>query len=304
MPYRFLDSESVETTVQRIAREQVDRVLASVADADADVHETVHEARKRCKRIRGLIRLVRPAFADTYRRENVWYRDAARTLSELRDAQSILDTCDTLARDRCTADQTPAFAKVRRGLTERRRLTADETGARERLAQFRQLLQQGRDRIRGWKLDGDGFEVVQSGLRKSYKRGRAGMARAYRDPDPDTFHEWRKRVKYHWYHTRLLRSLWEGPVRARSREIHALADCLGTDHDLAVLKETLAERPQDFGGPDVVRTVTELSRRRQTELRGQARTLGARVFTEKPEALIARLEGWWNAWQAEQRPDR
>jgi hypothetical protein len=32
---------------------------------------------------------------------------------------------------------------------------------------------------------------------------------------PEHFHEWRKRVKYHWYHLGLLRELWPASMELR-----------------------------------------------------------------------------------------
>lgn len=60
-----------------------------------DRHKIVHQVRKRCKKLRGLIRLVRPEFAD-YSAENAEFRDAARRLSPVPDARAILECYDRL----------------------------------------------------------------------------------------------------------------------------------------------------------------------------------------------------------------
>jgi hypothetical protein len=53
----------------------------------------VHQVRKLCKKLRGLIRLVRPEF-DNFQKEDEFFRDAARELSYVRDAQSIIGLID------------------------------------------------------------------------------------------------------------------------------------------------------------------------------------------------------------------
>ena len=92
MGYKF---ESGDTTVaeglQRIAGEQIGKALAEIDDDKLDRQAAVHQARKRCKKIRGLIRLVRSGFAD-YAVENAIFRDAARTLSFMRDTEAALET--------------------------------------------------------------------------------------------------------------------------------------------------------------------------------------------------------------------
>ena len=70
MAFQILADESVEEAVQRIVREQIDKAIDEINDRELDRHETVHQVRKRCKKIRGLIRLVRPQLEDTYDREN------------------------------------------------------------------------------------------------------------------------------------------------------------------------------------------------------------------------------------------
>ncbi len=208
MPYRLRKQEPVEEAVRRIATEQIGRCLGEIADSDLDRHKTVHQVRKRCKKIRGLIRLVRPSF-EAYQHENGCFRDAARRLSYIRDAQSIIETFDKLVD--CFADQidASAFASIRGQLMERRQQIADDAaGLNRRLDDFRASMDEARRRVEGWSLQRDGFDAVAGGLSKTYGRGRKAMKRAYNSPTSENFHEWRKRTKYHWYHARLLESVW------------------------------------------------------------------------------------------------
>lgn len=62
MPYRIHARESSAEAMHRIASEPIGSALPYTGDEEADLHETVHEVRKRCKKIRGLIRLFRPSF--------------------------------------------------------------------------------------------------------------------------------------------------------------------------------------------------------------------------------------------------
>ena len=126
MAFQILADEAVEEAVQRIAREQIDKAVDEINDRELDRHETVHQVRKRCKKIRGLIRLVRPQFEDTYDRENAWYRDSARPLSYVRDAQSIIETFDKLLDHFDDQIDRAAFAAVRQQVTDRRKHIAED----------------------------------------------------------------------------------------------------------------------------------------------------------------------------------
>lgn len=69
MSFSFRRSDgSVEAAVRRIAVRQIDRALEQIEAPDLEQAARVHEARKRCKKLRGLIRLVRPVFDGSGRR--------------------------------------------------------------------------------------------------------------------------------------------------------------------------------------------------------------------------------------------
>ena len=71
MSYRFEPGEKVERGVKRMAREQIDKALAEIDSDELDVHERVHQVRKRCKKLRAIARLVRPALGSQYAGINV-----------------------------------------------------------------------------------------------------------------------------------------------------------------------------------------------------------------------------------------
>ena len=113
----------------------------------------------------------------------------------------------------------------------------------------------------------------------------------------EDYHEWRKRVKYHWYHTRLLQAAWPPVLEVRASELKQLSDYLGDDHDLVVLQSTLQSTADKFGPPKTIETFCALARQQQNNLRSAAQDLGVRLYTEKPGRHTRRLRGYWLAWQ-------
>lgn len=300
MGYQIEASESVEGALRRIAHEQLDKALAELDDAALDVHETVHQLRKRCKKLRGLWRLVRPCCEKSYERENAWYRDTARPLSEIRDSQSMLDTFDELMAHFGDQLVVERFGSLRATLVERRtRVSRDEQDVQSRLDEARGRLLEGKRRIESWSLDEKEFAAVGAGLAKTYRRARQARARAMKKPSPGQMHEWRKRVKYNWYHLRLLVDLWPDVMQAQRNAADELADQLGNDRDLELLRATL----EDLATDDVTRrdrvALCGLIDQRRAELRSQIERLGPRVLAEKPKRLCQRVEAYWVAWRRE-----
>lgn len=295
MSYHLTADEPVAEGVKRIVHEELDRAIDHVDDDELARHETVHEVRKRCKEIRAVLRLVRPELGETYSEENAWFRDAARTLSRTRDAQALIETFDEGLDD--------DLAAARETLLERRRrIMTEEIALEDRLATVQAVLREAHGRVDSWPIDAAGFDAVAGGIAKSYRRGREAMDGAYHNPTAERFHEWRKRVKYHRYHMRLVRESWHEPLQARRDELKVLSDRLGDEYDLAVFAELLGEDPDLFDDRGLVRTLHDCIDRRRAELQAAAEPLGKRVYVEPPTQLLGRLEGYWQAWELEAKP--
>ena len=66
MGYHLRKHEDVQEGVRRIAAEQIRKGMGEIDDCTIDRHEVVHLLRKRCKKVRGLLRLVRPLLDDVF----------------------------------------------------------------------------------------------------------------------------------------------------------------------------------------------------------------------------------------------
>jgi len=297
MPFRFSRKDkSVETALRRIACEEVDAALAEIGDPTADPHETVHQVRKRAKRLRGLIRLVRPGFSN-FAGENAAIRDAARQLSALRDRAGMLETFDKLIAAHGNPDAAARFAPLRSWLTEGQEAATDSSTLPASLAGFGGELDALRQRTKDWSLDGAGFDALKPGLVKTYARGRAAMRAFAGDPTDANTHEWRKRVKYHWYHTRLLSPARPGPMKTHARLARDLGELLGDRHDLHVLETAITESAAQPGTDDLREAFLAVVARRREEMTADALALGHRLYAEKPNALARRWKDWWKAWK-------
>jgi CHAD domain-containing protein len=296
MAYRFtLSDETLTAGARRIAAGQIAAAIRAVDTAAQDPVEAVHDVRKRCKKLRGLVRLIRPGFA-AYAEENVAYRDIGRSLSGARDADARIETYDRLAKYYAGQIDRSATASVRRRLTLDRK-AADPEGAEHALAEVRQALEAARARAASWQVEGSAQAVLTQGLRKSYARGGKAMKQAGKRGDVDSFHDWRKRCKYHRQHLRLLRAAWPKQIEARAEAAKTLADMLGMHHDLADLREPLVAEPDRYGGIRDIELLVGLIDRRQAALEREAMALGARLFADAPDALAARMGAYWRAWR-------
>jgi CHAD domain-containing protein len=110
-------------------------------------------------------------------------------------------------------------------------------------------------------------------------------------------HDWRKRAKDLWYHLRILADTSPGIVGGYVKDVHRLADLLGDDHDLAVLREAVVSHSGELAVDH--EPVLGLIDHRRFQLEAEAMLLGERVYAEKPSAFVRRLHRYWKAWRAQ-----
>jgi CHAD domain-containing protein len=297
MAYAFDVDETVPEAVQRITKEQVKRAISALEQASGgELEAAVHDCRKRTKKLRGLIRLVRPAMADAYGPANESFRDAARELSGLRDAQAALATFDALVAASPDLLPSAGVGAVRAGLAAEAEAAAQSGDGRSRAESATDLLRAGRRHVARADIDASGWAAVGPGAERTYRAGRRALADARRQADPTAMHEWRKRAKDGWYHVRLLRSAAPSIMGPLEDRFHDLSDALGDVHDLVVIADRLRASPDRFGGPAQVQAACELADTRRGELERRAVGLGARLYAEKPSRYANRLGAYWHVW--------
>jgi CHAD domain-containing protein len=299
--YRLLADESTADGIRRVAAGRAESAIDHLRGGDDESPATaVHETRKDIKKLRSVLRLVRaPLGEGTYARENDRYREAAQVLSGPRDAEVNIETLEAL--DRRYGDSFPGreTAPLLEALEERRRILSEGVslgyGSGPAVTAALQI-EAGRDAIADWRLDGEGFELIGAGLKRSYRRGRKRFAEAAADPSAENVHEWRKRVKDLWYHLRLVRDARPRKLGNAADAAHDLSDLLGDHHDLAVLRTEAESRPELLSGEGLGR-LGELVARRQTELLANATSLAEGLYAERPRKFIARIERYWKKWR-------
>ncbi len=298
MAYRLKKSESVPEGLKRIVLEEIDAATEQLSKA-TNRDEAIHEARKSLKKVRGVLRLVQPELGRIYHRENAHIGAIGRKLSELRDATAIIEVFDGLIEKYKDNLRNDALASIRRGLEKSKRDTEQSVDADKAVEQAVATLRSARRRVKEWPLEADGFKALLPGLKRRYRRGRQAMTLAGKEQTPDSYHEWRKRVKDHWYHVRLLESAWTDLLVAREASLKNLETWLGDDHNLVVLCAKIQQDPQSFGEPADVQLFLALATQYQKQLHENALSLGQRLYEEKAGRFADNLSKLWDAWQAQ-----
>jgi CHAD domain-containing protein len=291
MAYRFKNGESVADGVHRIAREELEGAvgLLSKAGNTAQRDKAIHETRKSLKKTRALLRLVRPALDGQFGRENRRLRDLGRKLSAHRDSKVMLEVFDALRQKYREEMGRRTLGSIRRALLAEKRQS--ERGVAQAIERGAAALRTVAAQVEKWPLAGHGFSLLEPGLTATYRSARKELT--------GDAHEWRKRVKDHWYHVRLLEDFWTDLMVGQEKSLKDLETWLGDHHNLQVLAERLQADPARYGAPEDIALAKKLIRRYQKELYRNAQSLGERLLEEKPRSFATRMQHLWDSWRTQ-----
>ncbi|MDE3240540.1 MAG: CHAD domain-containing protein [Paracoccaceae bacterium] len=285
MAYSFTTSDkTLSKGVRRIALEQVSRALDHIEAPELPQDEAVHEIRKGVKKLRSLLRLVRPGLRD-HGALDAQLRDAARQVSALRDAAVLLETVNRLAPD-------GGLPALRTALSAAPHLEPRATA--KALNACKGALEAARVGLKHLELASGGAKILRAGLVASEREARTALTEFLRAPTAEAVHAFRKRVKDHLYHARLLTPVWPEIMEPMAAEADRLAETLGQMNDLAVLAERIGQI--DLPAADAMAAL-DLAAAARDDLGRSAMPLARRMFAGTPEDRAARWTAWWQIWR-------
>ncbi len=282
--------KSLGIGVLRVAEDLINTIVGSGQHPKQEEGEYIHHVRTTIKRLRALLRLIRPVVGEQFfNRENARLRKAGRRLAVARDAEVARETLKTLS---VTGEsEKKAVAAALTGLESR---TQPGTDIGEALTQVKADLEQTKRNLQRLQLVDGEWEVVEAGLQDVYRQSRKRMNTALQDGGDEAFHKWRIRVKNLFYELELLEPVWPKRMDKMTSRLAKLQDKIGLDHDIAVLKALLRKTPETFGGIEAVERVIRRLDGESRKLRHAAEPLGEKIFAKKPRRFVRKLSRRWS----------
>lgn len=282
--------EPLGAGIVRVGENLIDSITNSGERAKPKESEYVHSVRTAIKRLRALLRLIRPVVGEAFfSRENGRLRNAGRRLAVARDTEVARETLQTLPVSDGPEKQAVASALV--GLESKNGTRTDISDA---LNTIRQGLEQTKRNLQQLQLANGEWEVVEPGLRNVYRQSRKRMDTALHDGGDEAFHKWRIRVKNLLYGLEFLEPVWPKRMDKMAARLSKLQDKIGCDHDIAVLKGILRKTPDKFGGTEAVERLIRCLDGKSRKLRHAAEPLGEKIFTTKPRRFVRKLGRCWS----------
>lgn len=291
MSYKLEQDLSLKKNIVSVAEDEVNLSLESLENME--IHQAVHDIRKRFKKIRALARLVRDEMGEAeYKKVNIFYRDLGKELSEIRDLTAHLETVENLRElygDHLYAN---FFNSLLKEIEKKRDNLEEELRSKNFFSDhLEKKLRLASQKMVTWPVEENDLKVILPSIKRVYKRGYKAILKCEKSPSAANYHEWRKRVKYLWYQLRLLEDLWPNFFESWEDEVHKLANFLGDDHDLMVLKQRIEEDVFDIKEKQKELALAIILKASEDH-RKKAHEIGKLIYAEEPKIFKTRMENY------------
>lgn len=295
MGYILSLNEKINDGIKRITIEQIEDAVSQLNNTGGNFDTTVHEARKDFKKIRAVIRLVRFELGQAwYKRENIFFRDTGRLLSKIRDAAVMVESVEKLYKNYTGEIEQTDYTRLIKNLKRRTSRIRSQFKKNEQLVEgIKNMLTMHVDEVKQWRLIKDDFSIIEKGIKQVYQRGLNALNDVIENPSAENFHQWRKRVKYLWYHVRILEEAWKETMIPLAGKLDILSDYLGEEHDLAELRKLLIRDNSLFGDEIKLQEFLTILGRERLKLQTSAKSLVGYIYNETPDEFVKRIRSYW-----------
>lgn len=301
MPFKLLLSEETSPALRRIMLEQLAKTRREIS-ASQNLQNGVHEARKCLKRMRALLRLIRPIIGDElYRTENRNYREIARKLARPREAGALLEAVDRFEKREDFARFRPFLAKTKALILKEKYSSESEL----EVVVLGAIIEQLDEATLLWReisLPASNFKDLAQGFAVSYERGQVSLKKAMRKNRSPYWHEWRKDVQKTWHHLQIFMLIWPEDITPRLQLAKDISKLLGAEHDLAELRRFIKAHKGEFKKQADIKSLRKpfamaLSGL-QRDLCTHAIERGRRLYAFEPHSLANAMAVYWQTGQA------
>jgi hypothetical protein len=296
------DKRDIAQLLRDMIAEDCTRIATSLSTAtELNADELIHGARKGFKRVRALLRLLRPSIGiEVARSENAFFRDLGQRLAAPRDAFVMMRTFDRATielQESNTLHDKDLVPLLHHWLSERagalKQVVVHEHEEHRRVAQD---LATFPARFANWPSEPMDESMLNQLLRRQLRRCRRAVPA--RRADSVAYHEWRKHMKNLWTQLPLIVARDAARLDRLRARLFEVTEIVGREHDLHVLDLFLASA---FGekarSADIALIRAEIARRSR-RLRKRARELGGRLFDgplRKLAPLLPKPEPLWES---------
>ena len=289
MRYRLSPNGNFAKHLRRLMRSINDEIALSLLRAFRDPETGVHEARKGCKEIRAILRLVKPHMdKEDFSDHQSFYKEVSAKLSGNRDALVRTKTWNSLVAEMPSLQGAPADT-VAGFLSSQTLLDPLAEKGSDFFLDLALEVDAHNKEPKNWSLPKSLSDLVPN-LKKIYQKARKAEKNARESEDIEDFHEFRKRSKDLFYCLRILRAMFGKGLKSKVSQLQNLTETQGDANDYAVLRDYLIDHREalelDEKDFELVKNAIQA---KLHNLQDRAHSEAKHVLSESPGAFIKLL---------------
>jgi CHAD domain-containing protein len=287
--------EDIKVELKRMILKEVDYAIDCIQDKEQIVNIQTHEIRKAFKVIRAILRMVRYSVGySDYFRENIFFRDLSRHLSEIRDNEVLLQRAEIVQKNMPPGLKNADSEKLINELNTYRDRSLQEIVEGENLFKlFSDELNHSTAKIDNLQIRNEGFGVIENGIKRTYKQALKYLKKTADEPGEIHIHEFRKRAKYLWYQLMILKPLYYTMLKAFIKSLKNISEDFGLHRDYTLYIH-LMKKNNYFGlKHKQVIFIQQFTHDEQLKIYKNAIELAKKFFIESPDDFVSKLKKYY-----------
>jgi len=284
-PIFFLNpNESIDHAIKRISK-QIAQNCQTINQNKEDLRgEDIHQVRLCLKRMRSLLRLIKPEYSKLYAIQNKKIKMASSFLAPYRDHSIIRETLKNYLNT--ISDQNIHF-EIKKLLEKLNLPFYTDIKIMWAIAYANYQIEQTAQSITNFTFKQTGFDLIQTSLFDSYKKTYSLFNSVKQNHE--IFHEWRKNIKYFTYHIELIVPLNPSKLYPLYSKLKKTGSCLGESHDLFIVLEWIDQQIKNLKILSPLGKLIYIILSHDSDLKKDALNHGNKIFDKKPKKWMSSI---------------
>ena len=291
--FSITNNEEISVAIHRILTEQYEFVIDTCKNYD-DPHIAIHDIRKSFKRIRAVLKLIKPDIPfETYKRENILVRDLSRRFSKARNLHVFAEEFETIVAAGILKLSEETTEKVRSHFKEKESTAVQLLIDLDIFNLVAIRTEEAKNRVAKIDFSTLGPHTIYKGVRDVFSWGQKQMMQTQQIPTDLNLHEMRKRIKALMYLVQLIKDVSPDFFTGYYEGLKSASLALGDDHNMAEMLSYIDTMDNQVIPWDEKQMLREYIKSQRQQIQVDVWPLIAKLYTGQADEFAERIKSYW-----------
>ncbi len=291
--FSITNHEEISVATHRIITEQYDLIISSCRNHE-DPDLSVHDIRKASKRIRALLRMLKPDLPpEIYLRENTFLKEISRKLSVARNFHVFEEEFDNIVSAGIIDLPDKTINNIKQHLKEKKEDAFDLITGLEIFHSIAKKTEEAKERFAAVDLSMLGPHTFYKGIGKVFSWGQKQMMHSQQFPTDENLHEMRKRIKTLMYLVKLIKDVSPEFFNGYFKGLKSASLALGEDHNMAELNDYIDTLDEKLVSAEEKLEIESYISSQRQQIQLEVWPEIAKLYTGQAGEFSKRVKAYW-----------